>query len=95
MSELPAAQVVDGVLVLRGAIDIAAAPAVRAAVRELPPTDTLVVDLSACTFLDSSGMNELVRLATGDARVVLRAVPERIQRVLAVAGLEELLPPEG
>lgn len=54
----------------------------------------LVVDLGAVAFLDSAGLNTLVRLrldaieAGGD--VVLRNVPERIATLLQVTGLSEL-----
>lgn len=54
--------------------------------------NTLVIDLGAVDFLDSTGMgalvtvrNEVVALGT---ELRLREVPERVRKVLEVAGLD-------
>lgn len=61
--------------------------------------ESLVVDLSAVTFLDSVGVSFLVRLAT-QARehgrsVVLREVPPAVAEVLALVGATELFDVRG
>jgi len=53
----------DDVLVLSvgGEVDLTTAPELAQAIRLVPePTSRVVVDLSAVTFLDSSGLNVLV-----------------------------------
>lgn len=74
------------VLVLRGELDIAAAPTLRA--RLEPPADTpaLVIDLSEVTFVDSAVLKELLRardeLAARGVQLTLAAVPPPVQRLL-------------
>lgn len=58
-------------------------------------TGDLVVDVSEVQLLDASGLGVLVgahRLALrSERRLVLRAVPERIERLLAVTHLNRVL----
>jgi anti-sigma B factor antagonist len=55
----------------------------------------LVVDISGVHLVDASGLGVLVgahRLATrSERRLVLRAVPERIERLLAITHLNRVL----
>jgi anti-anti-sigma factor len=77
-----------------GEIDMASAPELdlrlQKAIRTHPAR--VVVDLSAVTFLDSSGINTLVRAKNvGDGfgvELVLESPTEACQRVLKVAGLD-------
>jgi anti-anti-sigma factor len=80
-----------------GAVDHGAGPRLEEALESVasaPPGDVLV-DLSGTTFLGSVGMGFLVRLhrlAGGSGhRVVVTAVPPRIARKLALAGLAGVL----
>ena len=92
MTQHPTAEFRDGVLVVRVALDLATAASVRAAAAEVPAELTpVVVDLGECTFLDSSGINELVRIAADGRSVQLRRTPEPIRRLLDLAGVDELL----
>jgi anti-anti-sigma factor len=92
MTERPTAEFRDDVLVVRGAIDLATAAALRAAAAEVPTDLTpVVIDLGECSFLDSSGINELVRIAADGRSVQLRRTPEPIRRLLDLAGVDELL----
>jgi anti-anti-sigma factor len=51
-----------GVAIVRvlGELDMAASPHVEAAIAAAMPTSKVVVDLTGCTFLDSSGIRVLV-----------------------------------
>ena len=79
-----------------GEIDMATAPMLardlQTAIREHPAR--VLIDLSNVSFLDSSGINALVRakhLADGfGVELVLESPNETCQRVLKVAGLDAL-----
>lgn len=76
---------------LVGEIDLDSAPRLRRALRRAAPeaTSELVVDLSGVTFMDCSGLGELL-----DARahlgggLHLRGVPQRVRDLLRLAGLD-------
>lgn len=102
MTQVPFEIVVDEhetfVLVrLHGEFDLAAAEAVETAL--LPLEDrfpTVVLDLRAVSFLDSTGMRAIV---SADARsrksgFELKIVrgPEAVQKLLYLAGLDKILP---
>jgi anti-sigma B factor antagonist len=57
------------------------------------PAQTLVLDLAAVTFIDSTGLGALVviRNAAQDIGkdVVLCRVPDRVAQVLAITGLDQ------
>lgn len=83
---------------LRGEFDLAAVATVEQA---LAPaygggTRLLEIDLSALTFLDSSGLRAILeaRDRAAGSGVELRLVRgvETVQRVFAITGLEQLLP---
>lgn len=88
----------DGSLVVvpEGELDIATVDAVRSAVGERGAGEGLVLDLSALTFLDTSGIQLIVEAFrdardTGFALAIVRARPQ-VQRVFEIAGLESVLP---
>ncbi|MFY9779887.1 MAG: STAS domain-containing protein [Candidatus Baltobacteraceae bacterium] len=82
---------------LRGSLDIATAPSLRAALLEAAERDghEIVVDLSHLEFLDSSGLGALIgahKLAEehqGSVRLV--AQEGQILRLLRITGLLEVL----
>ncbi len=78
----------DGVLVLSGEIDSYTAPDLAS---RLSDTKVEVVDLSAVTFIDSSGLRTLIEAdrSRQDAggRIVLRAPSAPVQRLLEISGL--------
>jgi anti-anti-sigma factor len=83
---------------LAGELDLAGAPPVEAAVEEglADPETRLVIDLSALTFIDSTGIAILVA-AMGDERGADRLgfVPSTapaVTRVLQLTGVEERMP---
>ena len=82
------------VLVLRGELDLAAAPILRARVDESMGARALVIDLAETTFIDSAVLKELLRaraeLAANDVRLVLAGVPTPVRRLLDLTRTSEL-----
>jgi anti-sigma B factor antagonist len=83
------------VLHLRGDLDVESAPTLLdAALPVLDTGDELVLELSALTFLDSSGLAALVRLhkrlVDKGAALVLRAVPANARRILEITSLDNV-----
>jgi len=83
------------VLTVRGDIDLASAAdfetCLRSALDSAP--SSIVIDLAALTFIDSSGLRVLVSLSkeaqSRGATLGLRNVPRHAQRVLDITGLTE------
>ncbi len=76
-----------------GELDLSTAPQLEKCLRG---TGATVVDLSACEFIDSTGIALLVRAWQGNdgsrARIALCGLKQQVLRVLQVAGVEELIP---
>jgi anti-sigma B factor antagonist len=85
------------VLEVRGELDIATAPELTRAVRAVfdQGTPRLIIDLTNCTFIDSSGMSKLVQAhLTGKAlgtKITIRGAIGNARRALEVCGLITLL----
>lgn len=86
----------DAVIIsVRGDVDLATAPALRAECeRAVERTPEIVrLDLSGLTFLDSSGISVLVKthqeLEGQGGTLVLHRVDDRTRRILDVAGLAD------
>ncbi|MFD9302963.1 STAS domain-containing protein [Streptomyces sp. NPDC060048] len=81
-----------------GELDIATAPHLRTQALALIEKGYrhLILDLQAVTFCDSSGFNALVGIfrcaKAAGGTLVLAAVPDRLQRLLHLTGLDSLLP---
>jgi anti-sigma B factor antagonist len=81
------------VFVLRGSLDLATAPTVRAALLEAAQTDheLLIIDLTQLEFLDSTGLGALIgcskraRETGGEVRMVVGE--GQILRLLRITGL--------
>jgi anti-sigma B factor antagonist len=79
-------------VVVQGEVDVSNAAALTeriivAAVGE----SRVVVDLARCTFLDSSGLNALVRARErAEAEIVLRGATGLVRQVLEISGLDQL-----
>ncbi len=82
------------VLVLRGELDLAAAPRLRARIDETASRRALVLDLSQVTFIDSAVLKELLRaraeLGERDIRLVLAGVAPPVRRLLDLTRTSEL-----
>ena len=83
-------------LAVRGELDLATAPALEAALEEaIRESDgALVVDLCGVEFLDSSGLQVLLRvrarLGTEDRALALVCPFGRVRRVIELAGLSDV-----
>jgi anti-sigma B factor antagonist len=78
---------------VRGEVDIACAGALWETLqRGTVAGSTLVVDLSGTRFMDSSGLDVLLRtrrqLATIGSTLVLRSPHERVMKLLQISGLD-------
>jgi anti-sigma B factor antagonist len=100
--EATAAVLDDGVRVIeiRGELDLATAPDLEAPLNSAvaEPGASILLDLSECEFIDSTGIAVIVRAwqqvdsASGNGghgRVVLCCRTEQVRRVLEVTGLEK------
>jgi anti-anti-sigma factor len=86
------------VVVPHGEVDIATADQLAREIDELVARgfDTIVVDLRATSFMDSSGLHLLLRQsARTDVRVTLIDGAPAVRRAIDLAGIRELLPFEG
>ena len=82
------------VLTVSGELDLASAPILE---RQLDAVDAhgahLVVDLSECGFIDSTGLTVLVQAAARDGRsLVLLAPNPKVRRLLELTRVETLMP---
>jgi anti-sigma B factor antagonist len=87
---------------LRGEIDVDAAGEVRACTAEALATagnGGIVIDLSDCTFMDSSGLNTLVAAVRAadesDRAVRITGAHGIVRRVMQLTDLDSVLPLDG
>jgi anti-anti-sigma factor len=79
------------VIRIAGELDLATAPAFDDALRKVPDGAELVVDLSNCTFLDSTGMRSLIAVAGRLAEVAVVAQDAAVVRTLEISGLDTVV----
>jgi anti-sigma B factor antagonist len=85
-------------LTVAGDLDLAVSHEVDRAIDDALAArpETVVVDLAAATFIDSTGVRSLVRAhqLAGDRRVRLVVLPaaEHLHRVFELCGLDDVLP---
>jgi len=83
-------------LALRGELDAASAPELEVALREalLTSDGVFVLDLCDLEFMDSGGVNELLRarslLGREERALALVCPPGSVRRVLDVIGIDDL-----
>ncbi|MEV7060803.1 STAS domain-containing protein [Streptomyces microflavus] len=96
--DVPHTQGTVAVIALSGEFDIATAPAVRARALDLIANGhpDLVADLAGVTFCDSSGLGALIGIwrcaKDANGSLTLAAIPERLDRLLSVTGMDTVLP---
>lgn len=84
-------------LCFHGELDAAAAPDLRARFSELAaaPTAALLIDLGACSFIDSLGIAAIVdgarSMQAQGARAVVACHSPQVRRILALTGVDELI----
>jgi anti-anti-sigma factor len=79
------------VLRVHGDLDMSTAGRVEDALRSVPDTDALVVDLSECTFLDSAGIRVLTSAIRNDRHVSIVAADPGIRRVLEITAVDTVV----
>ncbi len=84
----------DRLLRLSGELDMNSARQLRQVFAGIDAPERVLVDLSALTFCDSSGLSALLaghkKLEAQGGRLVLGAVPPRIRSILELTGLAEV-----
>jgi anti-sigma B factor antagonist len=88
------------VVTVRGDVDMATADRLWAVIEQvLASSERLVIDLSATTFIDSTGLGLLVRAhgLVGQVRtaVVVRSPSDAARSLLRISGVDELITIEG
>jgi len=89
------------VIALSGDIGIADAAAIWDRVRRVLSTGhrELVLDLGAVTFMDSTGLGTLLRIANEcpprGIRLTLRAVSPQVRRLMEVTGTQDIFTVDG
>jgi anti-sigma B factor antagonist len=81
---------------VRGELDIATTPQLQAALARLEPGyETLVIDLSECSFFASSGISLLLdendNAARAGVELVVVKAPANVQRMFDLARLDDRL----
>ena len=91
----------ETVVTVSGELDMATAPELSAALAQLfasSPPKRLVIDAHQMTFVDSTGLSALIlgqkRCRATGGELVLRDPAPVLQRLIALAGVERLLPAE-
>ncbi len=85
------------VVTASGEVDIASAPRLRDALFDavLDADGDVVVDLTAVTFMDSTGLGVLAnaykRLGSHGRRLVVKSPTKKVRRVLEVCRLDEVI----
>jgi anti-anti-sigma factor len=78
----------DGAIVVAGDVDIASGPVLEAKLQQRNHDQSVVVDLAGVTFMDSSGLRNLLgashRARQKGGRVVLRHVGPEVWRLLEI-----------
>lgn len=78
-----------------GELDLATCRAVEEAIASVASSSRVIVDLTSCTFLDSSGLRVLMRARrdVGEGGGVLELVPAdpALVRVLEIANVDTVL----
>ena len=88
------------VVAVRGELDLGTAPELEGPLEEaIGAAEPLLIDLSECEFIDSTGIAMIVRawqqLGDGSSepvRVVICSGSEQVRRVLEITGLESSIP---
>lgn len=80
----------SNVVSVRGELDIASAAQLRSAVAAAAAAHDgwVTLDLSQCTFMDSSGVHELAAASAAGIRIELRHVGREVRSVLSITGVD-------
>jgi len=84
----------DGVLLrVTGEVDLASSPQLESLIGEVPAETLLAIDLSACTYLDSSTLTVFVRAYKARGAQLRLVIPAdaRIRRLFELTKLVDVL----
>jgi anti-sigma B factor antagonist len=82
--------ITEGQVTVVGEVDIASAPSVvQAVTRVADDSPTVVLDLGAITFIDSSGLHALTRLCQHLPGLRIVNPSANVRRLIEIAGLTE------
>jgi anti-sigma B factor antagonist len=76
---------------LIGELDLATAPALKAAFDELPARGSVTLDLTELTFIDSSGLHAIMQFApslNGDGPLTLANPSAHVSRLLEIVHMD-------
>lgn len=80
----------EGVIVVRGDIDMAGGPLVEAAIHQIDNGNPIRLDLGGVTFIDSSGLRSLLvasrRAHEHSTVAILQSVGPEVARLLEITG---------
>ena len=86
------ARTAGAVVVVTGELDMASAPQFRQALEAAKPRGgRVVLDMEDLTFMDSSGLRELVAFQNAGHVIDIREASEPVRSVLRMAGLDSAL----
>jgi anti-sigma B factor antagonist len=94
-------EVVGGatVIAVQGELDLSTAPRLQESIQAAGEFRSMVLDLSGCDFIDSTGIALLVHTFQGagerGGKVALCGLRDQLLRVLKIAGIEDLIPTRG
>ncbi len=86
------------VISLAGELDLATAPELERELQrvEASAAESIVLDLSGLTFMDSTGLILILRAEarsrSDSNRLLLRRGPDNVQRVFTITGMDGVLP---
>lgn len=85
-------QSAPGRVVVTGEIDLRTCPELRDALTEASAEDgsEVVIDLTQVTFIDSSGISELLRASNAGHHLRLRHASRSVRRLFELAGLDQI-----
>lgn len=84
---------IDGRIVVRviGELDMATLPSFEEVLSSVPSESDVVIDLSECTFLDSSGIGAITQAMARTARLSIVASEPSMVRVLEITALDTMV----
>lgn len=89
---MPSADYNPVVVRLEGEIDISAVEhVVHELARAAAISEDIIIDLTAVTFIDSTGIGLLAQALNKGATLAIDEAPEHVRRVIELAGLTEPL----
>ena len=85
------------VITVEGEVDTASAPLLHAALQDVKPGSSVILDLSGLTFIDSSGVRLLMlhahRMRRAAGALFVRCPSPPVHHVMTLTGIDKLIEP--